>query len=187
VRGTAVVLGHDLRHGGRGVRRRVGLLGHATGLFDDLTAADNVTFWGRANRADRSDVEAALGLVGLAGRLRDVPVARLSAGQRRRTSLACLLVRRPELWLLDEPHAGLDHDARDLLDRLVRQAVGQGATVVMSSHELDRAEALAHRVVTLDGGVTGGGRPAPRRTEPVPAEVATEPTPDVAPEVTHVA
>jgi heme ABC exporter ATP-binding subunit CcmA len=187
VRGTAVVLGHDLRHGGRSVRRRVGLLGHATGLFDDLTAADNVTFWGRANRADRGDVEAALGLVGLAGRLRDVPVARLSAGQRRRTSLACLLVRRPELWLLDEPHAGLDHGARDLLDRLVRQAVGQGATVVMSSHELDRAEALAHRVVTLDGGVTGGGQPAPHRTEPVPAEVAAEPTPDVAPEVTHVA
>ena len=74
-----------------------------------------------------------------------MPVARLSAGQRRRTSLACLLARRPELWLLDEPHAGLDHEARDLLDGLVRQAVDQGATVVISSHELDRAEALADR------------------------------------------
>jgi ABC-type multidrug transport system ATPase subunit len=86
-------------------------------------------------------------------------VSRLSAGQRRRTSLACLLTRRPELWLLDEPHAGLDHDARDLLDRLVRQAVDQGATVVMSSHELDRAQALADRVVTLDAGVTAAGPP----------------------------
>jgi heme ABC exporter ATP-binding subunit CcmA len=204
VRGEAVVLGHDLRHDARAVRRRVGMLGHATGLFEDLSVADNVTFWGRAHRADRGDVEAALGLVGLAGRLRGVPVARLSAGQRRRTSLACLLVRRPELWLLDEPHAGLDHDARDLLDRLVRQAVGQGATVVMSSHELDRAGALADRVVTIDGGVTGGGEPARPEAAPglapdvapgatpgaepgVPPEVAPGVAPGVAPEVTHVA
>jgi heme ABC exporter ATP-binding subunit CcmA len=154
VRGEARVLGHDLVCDARAVRRRVGLLGHATGLFDDLTVVDNVTFWGRAYRAPAADIRAALEMVGLAGRLRDVPVARLSAGQRRRTSLACLLARRPELWLLDEPHAGLDHDARDLLDGLVRQAVAQGATVVMSSHELDRAEALAHRVVVLDAGVT---------------------------------
>ena len=153
VRGEATVLGHDLRHDVRPVRRRVGLLGHATGLFDDLTVADNVTFWGRAYRASAADIAAALDLVGLSSRLRDVPVARLSAGQRRRTSLACLLARRPELWLLDEPHAGLDHDARDLLDGLVRQAAGQGATVLLSSHELDRAEALADRVVTLDGGM----------------------------------
>jgi ABC-type multidrug transport system ATPase subunit len=83
-----------------------------------------------------------------------VPVSRLSTGQRRRASLACLLARRPELWLLDEPHAGLDNDARDLLDGLLRQAVGQGATVVLSSHELDRAEALADRVVPLVAGTT---------------------------------
>jgi heme ABC exporter ATP-binding subunit CcmA len=159
VRGEARVLGHDLVRDARAVRRRVGLLGHATGLFDDLTVVDNVTFWGRAYRAPAADIRAALEMVGLAGRLRDVPVARLSAGQRRRTSLACLLARRPELWLLDEPHAGLDHDARDLLDGLVRQAVEQGATVVMSSHELDRAEALAHRVVVLDAGVTVPGGP----------------------------
>ena len=154
VRGEATVLGHDLRHNVRPVRRRVGLLGHATGLFDDLTVADNVTFWGRAYRAGRHDIEAALQLVGLSGRLRDVAVGRLSAGQRRRTSLACLLARRPELWLLDEPHAGLDHDARDLLAGLVRQAVDPGATVVLSSHELDRAQALVDRVVDLDGGMS---------------------------------
>jgi heme ABC exporter ATP-binding subunit CcmA len=173
VRGEARVLGHDLRTDARAVRRRVGLLGHATGLFDDLTVAGNVTFWGRACRAGRADIDAALTLVGMVGRLADVPVAKLSAGQRRRTSLACLLARRPELWLLDEPHAGLDTEARDLLDGLVRQAVGQGATVMMASHEHDRARALADRVVTLAGGTTaadtaGGPRPAaaPPATEP---------------------
>ncbi|HEX5366808.1 MAG TPA: heme ABC exporter ATP-binding protein CcmA [Acidimicrobiales bacterium] len=161
VRGEAWVLGHDLRADPRPVRRRVGLLSHATGLFEDLTVDDNVTFWGRATRAADADVEAALAVVGLSGPRRHVPVARLSAGQRRRTSLACLLVRRPELWLLDEPHAGLDGTARDLLDGLVRQAVEEGATVVLSSHELERAEALAHRVVTLDGGTNAGGDPVP--------------------------
>lgn len=171
VRGEARVLGHDLRADPRPVRRRVGLLAHATGLFDDLTVAGNVTFWGRATRASAGDIEAAMTLVGLAERLRDVPVARLSAGQRRRTSLACLLARRPELWLLDEPHAGLDSDARDLLDGVVRQAVGEGATVVMASHELDRAEALADRVVAVDGGMTVSS------TEPAPAPA----------EVSHVA
>jgi heme ABC exporter ATP-binding subunit CcmA len=158
VRGEAVVLGHRLPDEARAVRRRVGLLGADSALFEDLTAADNVTFWGRACRAGEADIAAALGLVGLGGRLRDVRVSKLSTGQRRRASLACLLARRPELWLLDEPHAGLDNDARDLLDGLLHQAVDQGATVVLSSHELDRAEALAGRVVTLVAGTNADGR-----------------------------
>ena len=116
-RGEARVLGHDLtdRRQARAVRRRVGLLGHATGLYDELTAVDNVRFWGRAVGALPADVDAAIDACGLTGRVGDLAVARLSAGQRRRTSLACLLARRPELWLLDEPHAGLDHDGRDLV------------------------------------------------------------------------
>jgi heme ABC exporter ATP-binding subunit CcmA len=166
-RGTATVLGHDLddRRAARALRRRVGLLGHATGLYDDLTVADNVRFWGRAAGAPPADIDGALEACGLDGRLADLAGARLAAGQRRRTSLACLLARRPELWLLDEPHAGLDHEGRDVLDGLVRRAVADGATVVLSSHELDRAEALAGRVVTIVGGTTD----APAITAP-PAE-----------------
>lgn len=189
VRGEAVVLGHDLRRDPHPVRRHVGLLGHATGLFDDLTVADNVRFWGRACGADAGDIAAAMALVGVDGRLRDVSVGRLSAGQRRRTSLACLLARRPELWLLDEPHAGLDHETRDQLDGLIGRAVEQGATVLIASHELDRAESLAHRVVELAGGMTvAPAQPAPGVP---PAEVpatedgeASTPSP---PEVSHVA
>jgi heme ABC exporter ATP-binding subunit CcmA len=184
VRGEAMVLGCDVRRDPRSVRRRVGLLGHAGALFDDLTVADNVSFWGRACRADAADVESALALVGLGGRLRDVAVGRLSAGQRRRASLACLLARRPELWLLDEPHAGLDNDTRDTLDSLVRQAVGQGATVLLSSHELDRAEALAHRVVVLSAGSTATVGPAV--TDAAANETADE-TANGTAEVTHVA
>jgi heme ABC exporter ATP-binding subunit CcmA len=155
-RGEARVLGHDLvdRRAARAVRRRIGLLGHATGLYDELTVVDNVRFWGRAAGATPTDIDSALHACGLDGRLAGLVVASLSAGQRRRTSLACLLARRPELWLLDEPHAGLDQGGRDLLDGLVRRAVGDGATVMLASHELDRAEALAHRVVTIAGGTT---------------------------------
>jgi heme ABC exporter ATP-binding subunit CcmA len=165
-RGEASVLGCDLadRSQVRGLRRRVGLLGHATGLYDELTVADNVRFWGRAAGAPEADIDAAIAACGLDGRLADLLVARLSAGQRRRTSLACLLSRRPELWLLDEPHAGLDQDGRDLLDGLVRQAVASGATVLLSSHELERAEALADRVVTIVGGTTDAPATVPAPT-----------------------
>jgi heme ABC exporter ATP-binding subunit CcmA len=168
-RGSAHVLGHDLtdRRQARAVRRQVGLLGHATGLYDELTVADNVRFWGRAAGAGADDIAGALEACGLSGRLGGLLVASLSAGQRRRTSLACLLARRPRLWLLDEPHAGLDQDGRDLLDGLVQRAVASGATVILSSHELDRAEALADRVVTIVGGTTDRPVPGAAPQEPL--------------------
>ncbi|MCU0267438.1 MAG: heme ABC exporter ATP-binding protein CcmA [Acidimicrobiales bacterium] len=152
VGGEARVLGEDLRLDRRTVRRRVGLLGHATALYDELTVADNVHFWARAAGASRADADGALTRLGLDGRLRDVAVHRLSAGQRRRTSIAAMLARRPELWLLDEPHAGLDAAGRDLVDGLVGEASAAGATVLVASHELERAQALAGRIVTVAGG-----------------------------------
>lgn len=163
VDGEARVLGVDVRADARPVRHRVGLLAHATGLYDDLTVEDNVRFWGRAAGASTEEEEAALERLDLAGRLRTVPVARLSAGQRRRTSLAVLLARRPELWLLDEPHAGLDQAGRDLVDGLIRDAATAGATVLLSSHELERAAAVADRQVEVVGGQV---RPLPAPTPP---------------------
>ena len=97
--------------------------------------------------------------LGVDGRLADVPVARLSAGQKRRTALACLVARRAELWLLDEPHAGLDAGGRDELDAMLREAVGVGATVVVASHELERAGRLADRIVDVVAGQVGPGAP----------------------------
>jgi heme ABC exporter ATP-binding subunit CcmA len=152
VEGEARVLGHDLLVDRVAVRRHVGLLGHQTALYDDLTVADNVRFWTRAAKGDPTNAEAAMARLGLAGRLAEIPVGRLSAGQRRRVSFAVLLARRPALWLLDEPHAGLDQSARDEVDTIVRDAATAGATVVMASHELDRAEALAARTVHIVGG-----------------------------------
>jgi heme ABC exporter ATP-binding subunit CcmA len=158
--GTASVLGCDLRRDARGVRRRVGLLGHATSLYDDLTAAENVRFWAAAAGLRDADPVAALDRVGVGGRLADLPVGRLSTGQRRRVAIASLVVRRPELWLLDEPHAGLDQSGRELLDGLVRDAVAAGATVLLASHELERVEVLQPRQITVAGGVVHRDEPA---------------------------
>jgi heme ABC exporter ATP-binding subunit CcmA len=177
--GEAVVLGVDLRQDRRAVRHRVGLLAHATGLYDELTVADNVRFWTRAAHAEQADAEAAMARLGLDGRLRDVAVGRLSTGQRRRTSLACLVARRPELWLLDEPHAGLDQDGRDVVDELVRDACRSGATVILSSHELDRSLELADEVVTIAGGAAYP-EPRPAASDP-PASPASSASPAPAP------
>src|SRR5215213_4871074 len=114
--GEAEVLGVDLVADRRSVRHRVGLVAHGGGLYDDLTVAENVSFWGRAAGATDEDVAGALARLGLDGRLRDLQVSKLSAGQRRRTSIAAMVARRPELWLLDEPHASLDAEGRDLVD-----------------------------------------------------------------------
>ena len=144
----------------RTLRRRIGLLGHAGFLYEDLTVEENVRFAVRAAGLDGASVSEALTRLGLDGRLRTQSVASLSAGQRRRTALAPILARRPELWLLDEPHAGLDAESRDLLDGLLRDVVRGGATVVFASHELDRAEAVATRTIVLGGGHAVTAEPA---------------------------
>jgi heme ABC exporter ATP-binding subunit CcmA len=152
VRGTATVLGLDLAEHRHAVRSRVGLLGHSNGLYTDLTVGENVAFWGATVGASAEEVAESLERMALRSRLSDVPVRKLSAGQRRRTALACLIARRAELWLLDEPHAGLDAAGRDELDDVLRAATASGATVIVASHELERAGALATRIVDVAGG-----------------------------------
>ncbi len=152
--GTANVLGIDLRtaKGRRDVRRAVGLMGHATALYDDLTVQQNVEFWAATSRAEPGTVSAAMQRTGVAGRLADVKVSALSAGQRRRTAIAVLLCRRPSLWLLDEPHAGLDAAGRELVNSLVKDAAAAGATVLIASHDHNWATAIASRTLSVVGG-----------------------------------
>ena len=150
--GRGEVLGCDLGVDRAAVRRRVGLLGHDTALYDELSAAENLDLWARASRVDAAGVSGALNRMGVPERLWDVPAARLSAGQRRRVALAAVVVRRPELWLLDEPHAGLDSEGRELVTGLVSEAAAAGAAVVLASHETGPADDLATRIVTMAGG-----------------------------------
>ncbi len=154
-RGEGTVLGCDLRTQRADIRRRVGLLGHSNGLYGELTVRENVRFWGETAGASKDEIASSLERLGLAGRLADVLVQRLSAGQKRRTALACMVARRAQLWLLDEPHAGLDAAGRDDLDATLRAAAAAGATVIVASHELERAGALATRTIDVIGGTAG--------------------------------
>ena len=151
-RGQGRVLGIDVTSQRELIRARVGLLGHSNGLYLDLTVEQNIMFWAATVGASDAEVASAMKRMNVDGRLAKVKASQLSAGQRRRTALASLIVRRAEIWLLDEPHAGLDASGRDELDGLLRDAVAAGATVVLASHESERANGLATRVVTVDGG-----------------------------------
>jgi heme ABC exporter ATP-binding subunit CcmA len=151
-RGQGRILGVDLVRDRELVRHRVGMIGHNNGLYSDLTVTENVRFWGRTVGASTSEVDAALHRMGLDGRLANLPISRLSAGQKRRTALAGLVARRAELWLLDEPHAGLDAAGRDELDQVLKLAAAAGATVMVASHELERASQLATRQVDVVAG-----------------------------------
>jgi heme ABC exporter ATP-binding subunit CcmA len=178
--GEARVLGVDLTTEHTAVRRFVGLLGHAAPLYDDLSAAENVRFAVRALGLPVKDADDALERLGLAGRLRTTSAGRLSAGQRRRVALAALLARRPALWLLDEPHAGLDAATRALLGQLIGEAVAGGASVLLSSHEPQLSVPLADRVVSMAGGRVTGEEPGGRRVTltAVPAPEPDEATRD---------
>ena len=155
--GEALVLDLDPTADARRLRRQVGLLGHRNGLYDELSAEENVRFAARSAGLRKDAVAAALDRLGLGGRLRDLPVAKLSAGQRRRVALAGLLARQPRLWLLDEAHAGLDAEHRGHLDELLKQVALDGGTVVLASHEDRAGDVLADRVVTMSGGTVVDG------------------------------
>jgi heme ABC exporter ATP-binding subunit CcmA len=156
--GQVQVLGLDPVRQRARVRRRVGLLSHASHLYDDLTVRENVRFAVRAAGAEVDRIDDACDRWGLSGRLLKTTTSKLSAGQRRRVALAVLTARWPDLWLLDEPHAGLDASARAVLNALLGDASSSGITVVIASHETEFVESLATRAVTITGGRVTGER-----------------------------
>jgi heme ABC exporter ATP-binding subunit CcmA len=150
--GEGSVLGLDLANvDRRQLRRRVGWLGHDGSFYDDLTVAENLTFAARALGRPTDELDSVLERVDLTSR-RDTPAKQLSAGQRRRLGLAWLLLRRPELWLLDEPYASLDDDGRTFFDALLGDVVESGATVVVSAHDPLRSAQLRPRTLVMAGG-----------------------------------
>lgn len=153
VHGEGHVMGYDLTTPQRrSVRRHVGWLGHEGSFYDELTVAENLEFAVRATNGDRTRLPGALDIVGLSAR-RDVRAKNLSAGQRRRMGLAWLLIRRAELWLLDEPYASLDDDGRATFDEVLSAATSAGSTVVLTSHDPITAS-VPLSFLSLRGGAT---------------------------------
>ena len=150
--GSGTVAGIDLKNGDlRQLRRRVGWLGHEGSFYDDPTVRENLTFAAKALDRPLIEIERALSRVGLSNRI-DTVTKKLSAGQRRRLGLSWLLIRRPEIWLLDEPYASLDDEARTFFDALIADVLRGGSTVVISAHDKLKSEALQPRTLVLGGG-----------------------------------
>jgi heme ABC exporter ATP-binding subunit CcmA len=152
-RGTATVLGHDTVRAGAEIRGRVGLLGHNSGLYDDLTAAENLVFSMRMAgvAADREAIAQALTHVGLA-EVADERARGFSAGMRRRLGLARLLLRPPTVLLLDEPYASFDEDGIDVVNTFATEVARGGGVVLLTTHDLTRAtDVMSRRVHVADG------------------------------------
>lgn len=150
--GIGTVLNFDLRTQRMELRAHIGLLGHRTGLYPDLTVSENLKFWASAYGANDIEVDNAMEFFGLNDRLGSVQVQNLSEGQRRRTSLALLLIKRPSIWLLDEPYSGLDSNGRELVNSSILQASELGTTVLIASHEIDKIGSTQERTLFVKGG-----------------------------------
>jgi heme exporter protein A len=148
--GTVCGLELDPAHR-RALRRSVGWLGHEGSFYGELTVAENLTFAARALNRPTDVIPAALERVDLSHRAQTT-TRQLSAGQRRRLGLAWLLVRRPALWLLDEPYASLDEHGRRFLDDMLGEVVAGGASVVLSAHDPLQSPTLRPAIVRLAGG-----------------------------------
>ena len=151
--GTLTFGGIDGHADGEDIRRRLGLLGHDTFLYDELTAEENLLFYANLYRMPdpQGIVRETLESVGLATFRKEL-VRNFSRGMRQRLTIGRLFLHGPELLLLDEPFNGLDDRAVVLLENLLREAHRQGKTILLCTHQLELALKLATKVLILDRG-----------------------------------
>jgi heme exporter protein A len=151
--GDVRIAGFSLPAQASAVRRRLGVVSHLPLLYGDLTAEENLRFYGRMyGVADLNQrVHQVLELVGLAARRRDL-VRTFSRGMQQRLAIGRAVLHDPEVMLFDEPHTGLDQDASNMLDNVLREVAARGRTVVMTSHDLARTADLASRFDVLSRG-----------------------------------
>ena len=152
--GEVTVAGHRLPHEAAAVRARLGVVSHLPLLYGDLTAEENLRFYARMYNLENLEtrVTEVLEMVGLENRRRDL-VRTFSRGMQQRLAIGRAVLHDPEVVLFDEPYTGLDQDASSMLDEVLQTVAAAGRTVVMTSHDLARAEDLATRFDILSRGV----------------------------------
>ncbi|MDX2161877.1 MAG: heme ABC exporter ATP-binding protein CcmA [bacterium] len=158
--GVIRVGGWELPKEAAAVRAQIGVVSHKVLLYDTLTAAENLRFFGRLYnlQVDHALIERSLKAVGLARRGDDL-VRGFSRGMQQRLSIARALLHQPQVLIFDEPYTGLDQDGAAALDGLLQSAHAQGHTILMATHDLERAAALAERAVILTKGQIGHDAP----------------------------
>ena len=157
--GEVRVLGMDPGSRSRDLRQRIGIVLQSSGMYRHLTVREAVAHWATLYPRPR-DVDEVVALTGLADK-QEARIRTLSGGQGRRLDLALALVGDPELIFLDEPTTGFDPGARRTAWETVRSLRDLGKTVVLTTHYLDEAQALADRVAIIkDGRILAEGAPA---------------------------
>lgn len=152
--GEVNIAGYRLPNEAAEVRARLGVVSHLPLLYGDLTAEENLRFYARMyNIADaETRISEVLEMVGLEARRRDL-VRTYSRGMQQRLAIGRAVLHDPDVVLFDEPYTGLDQDASSMLDEVLKTVAAKGRTVVMTSHDLARAEDLATRFDILSRGV----------------------------------
>ena len=141
----------QLPQAGASLRAALGIVSHQPLLYGDLTAEENLQFYSKLYSVGEERIQEVLELVGLTTRKNDL-VRKFSRGMQQRLAIGRAILHNPLILLLDEPHTGLDQEAGEILDRLLRSVALEGRTVVMTSHDLVRAAGLASRVDLLSHG-----------------------------------
>ena len=153
--GTAIVAGYDVVRAPQQVKRRIGLVPQELALYPTLSARDNLNFYGRIyglhGRALRQRVDEVLEMVGLAERAASA-VKTFSGGMKRRLNIAAGLLHRPEVLFLDEPTVGVDSQSRNAIFEHVERLNAEGLTILYTTHYMEEAERLCHRVAIIDEG-----------------------------------
>ncbi|MBL8077409.1 MAG: heme ABC exporter ATP-binding protein CcmA [Anaerolineales bacterium] len=152
--GEVTVANHKLPDEAAKVRAKLGVVSHLPLLYPDLTAEENLLFYARMYGIEEQEnrITEVLDMVGLEHRRKDL-VSTFSRGMQQRLAIGRAVVHDPEVMLFDEPYTGLDQDASEMLDDVLRSVAAKGRTVVMTSHDLARAEDLATRFDILSRGV----------------------------------
>ncbi|MBI5964629.1 MAG: heme ABC exporter ATP-binding protein CcmA [Chloroflexi bacterium] len=152
--GAVNVAGYQLPNQAAQVRAKLGVVSHMPLLYPDLTAEENMRFYGRMYGIGKIEerITEVLEMVGLENRRKDL-VRTFSRGMQQRLAIGRAVIHDPEVMLFDEPYTGLDQDASEMLDDVLRTVAAEGRTVVMTSHDLVRAEELATRFDILSRGV----------------------------------
>jgi heme exporter protein A len=152
--GEVNIAGYKLPHEAAQVRARLGVVSHLPLLYGDLTAEENLRFYARMYNVANTEVRIneVLEMVGLEARRRDL-VRTFSRGMQQRLAIGRAVLHDPDVVLFDEPYTGLDQDASSMLDEVLKTVAAKGRTVVMTSHDLARAEDLATRFDILSRGV----------------------------------
>jgi len=152
--GDVKIAGYHLPRQAAQVRARLGVVSHMPLLYEDLTAEENLRFYARMYGISKKEerITEVLEMVGLEKRRKDL-IRTFSRGMQQRLAIGRAVLHDPEVMLFDEPYTGLDQDASSMLDEVLRSVAAQGRTVVMTSHDLARAEELATRFDILSRGV----------------------------------